>query len=52
MLLKHEVDHGNSVVIGSRRVFTNKGTPKKLVAKARLIAQELAGNTLRDELLA
>ena len=49
---KHEVDHDNSVVIGSRWVITNKGTPEKPVAKARLVAQELADNTLRDELFA
>ena len=47
---KHEVDHDNSVVIGSRWVITNKGTPEKPVAKARLVAQEFADNTLRDEL--
>ena len=34
---KHEVDHDNSVVIGSRWVITNKGTPEKPVAKARLV---------------
>ena len=49
---KHEVDHDNSVVIGSRWVIPNKGTPEKLVAKARLVAQEFADNTLRNELLA
>ena len=49
---KHEVDHENSVVIGSRWVITNKGTPEKPVAKARLVAQEFADNTLRDELFA
>ena len=49
---KHEVDHDNSVVIGSRWVITNKGTPEMLVAKARLVAQEFADNTLQDELFA
>ena len=49
---KHEVDHDNSVVIGSRWVITNKGTHEMPVAKARLVAQEFADNTLRDELFA
>ena len=35
---KHEVDHDNSVVIGSRWVNTNKGTPEKPVAKARALS--------------
>ena len=49
---KHEVDHDNSVLIGSRWVITDKGTLEKPVAKARLVAQEFAGNTLQDELFA
>ena len=40
------------MVIGSRWVITNTGNPEKPVAKARLVAQEFAHNTLRDELFA